>query len=73
MTNDPDLGRIADGPGTDRGRVDPHRHEPRRPRQLMNGIEVMYAACGVAVGVALAHLVWIGATDIIRRRRRRSS
>ena len=39
----------------------------------MNGIEVMYAACGVAVGVALAHLVWIGATDIIRRRRRRSS
>ncbi len=36
----------------------------------MNGIEVMYAACGVAVGVALAHLVWIAVADLIRRRRR---
>lgn len=36
----------------------------------MNGIDIVYAATGVAAGVALAHLVWIAVADIIRRRRR---
>lgn len=38
----------------------------------MNGTDIVYAATVVAAGVALAHLVWIAVTDIIRGRRRRT-
>ena len=70
MTDDPDLGRIADALELIAGVLTSHRHEPRRPRQLMNGTDIVYAATVVAAGVALAHLVWIAVADLIRRRRR---